>query len=1539
MDILNKNKNTPKSGLRKSGDLSSPSSASTESLADVAVSISVTQRENIKSEGKDSFIYRDCSSRKKGNKEMAHCHPVSRHANWTPPKLLPEGITVRNLLNWPSDKRSYFFDIDRRYFYIISRDYLPFWKIKLINEKGRYLTVGSRTIGIFGKASRDYSNRLLKTVLGQVAPNVLDGEVLSLLSNLMGIIQKVFSFLSTARDAVVDPHFKPLVLDIMSLLLQGSSTSTTAWSPFLILGHLLRFYSIYTRTKILLTGESFEAIVLAALTLGMPHQLIEIIKRINLFTGKKILDNPSSIFDMIGYVIEFFVTTLKLLPLPLFVVEILDNLSLFTLRRKYLENMHSLLIAHERNRTVMLDEQWRLQVKELGEAISNCDQILNFFKQSPSNLAKYNSFCRLVKSLQSYENCSRKEPLSIVFEGPPGVMKSFRMNQLVTCMDKSVYTHVVKSTQDGKDFYDGYNNEEIFVMDDVGQQGISQWRNIINMVSSVKMPLECAAVDLKDTKYFNSDYIFCTTNNFLTISGVTKSDCISDIKALWRRCYVFDFNQVKNVNGQLEGDIVFKRYNVATNKIESTFPCSLTYPTKCDASNVHRTVGWMKAIVVALRNFFDANYTSSIMNVEDKALVNRYALDFVNGTDLDTNTQPVPSTERFYSTINSSSSSTPVNKSILLQPEYLIYSQIPKSFVKFVFSFSIAFLTYIIQYNLVRLGEFVLKEKVEAFANHGTDFFRNNPHMYACLLFAINVLVSYIIFTLIYQFVFTAKDSLCESFKGIFPPAEESETLFGLFGQMENLISVNNPCVEEEIVNEWRSSFQKLTNCKIGQSLDNVPTMVTAIQSRMAVIEIPLKVGDIDGARYCQCLMSGHNIIIVGHTYFKGANIVNVYRDWTSFKNRSPMLNNIPVNVVYDNINADIIILQTPLASVTPFKSCKQFFKVHERKLVSRQPYAVCSSALGLLDRNLTTEQDHIQYKTAKGVFEMGGNTHIDYSLTGPGLCGTLLVDPNIGIIGMHVAGDGTIGTAIVFSKSIIEDISNILGKDRHIHEKEIQPVDDIEFSGLQVDNELYHHVPGKTSLRPSPLHGMVIPTKHPANLSAFGPKTVEKMAKKSFKKIPVIPSEELSYAEDCLRTIIPLFEDVSDFEIVKGSEFMAGLNKESVNGFGLEKEKEYYIDFEKGEIRPNMIEIMEQFRKDIIEGKVRIEDVLYYETLKDELRREAKVDKPRSFRVCRLPIILWTKRLLGDLFRKTVRNRNFNQIAIGVNPYTEWQRLYDKITSCDEVFDGDIGSFDGKQAAQIQDLVNRLVKERYRGNYPEVLEFILEQVVRSWVLVRNKLFQTSHSMPSGSWVTGLFNSYYNRCYSACTLKRQATLRHMKSSVSWFHEIMDEVCGDDKLCGAKGTLTELFNALTVKEFFNSIGMDFTDGAKGEITQKSKSVSELSFLKRSFRYHPELRRVMGPLSKETLENSVMWLDSKKDMEEVMFGKLSSFQREMYLHEDGEKYVDNIEKECRNRGISFKRLSREYLKYIFENEPEEAYNQYLQDNGKNFDIYNN
>jgi hypothetical protein len=252
--------------------------------------------------------------------------------------------------------------------------------------------------------------------------------------------------------------------------------------------------------------------------------------------------------------------------------------------------------------------------------------------------------------------------------------------------------------------------------------------------------------------------------------------------------------------------------------------------------------------------------------------------------------------------------------------------------------------------------------------------------------------------------------------------------------------------------------------------------------------------------------------------------------------------------------------------------------------------------------------------------------------------------------------------------------------------------------------------------------------------------------------------------------------------------------------------------------------------------------------------------------------------------------------------------------------------------------MVNDLVKRHYKGKKVAVVSTLLETVVRSWVLVRNKLRLTTHSMPSGSWITALFNSLYNRSYTACLYYRETKKIGFTPVVSEYLTIRDYVCGDDKMCGVNSSLKDRINAITMRDFFNSIGMEFTDGRKGVIDSPSLRIDEITFLKRSFRYHTKIKRVMCPLAIETLHNSILWLDNKKDAPVVMDGKLAAFQREMYLHEsDYEREVISLESFCRDVNYPFTKLPEEYLLNLFTMDRDEAYILYKRDYGKRFDNF--
>ena len=126
--------------------------------------------------------------------------------------------------------------------------------------------------------------------------------------------------------------------------------------------------------------------------------------------------------------------------------------------------------------------------------------------------------------------------------------------------------------------------------------------------------------------------------------------------------------------------------------------------------------------------------------------------------------------------------------------------------------------------------------------------------------------------------------------------------------------------------------------------------------------------------------------------------------------------------------------------------------------------------------------------------------------------------------------------------------------------------------------------------------------------------------------------------------------------------------------------------------------------------------------------------------------------------------------------------------------FDGDFGNWDGGCNPLIQDMVNECVLKRYKGKHVKMLKVILNSIVRNFVIIKEELFLTTHSMPSGSWVTALFNSLINRALTAICYYRENKKVGRKTNLLECLSIRDFVIGDDKLVGVPGHLTDIVNA-------------------------------------------------------------------------------------------------------------------------------------------------
>lgn len=282
----------------------------------------------------------------------------------------------------------------------------------------------------------------------------------------------------------------------------------------------------------------------------LPPRIKNVLKDSFLFTNFKLLDDASWLFDLFSFVISIPRLLLELLfdwqvncPTIHKYLQDIEDMFPFGQVGSMSYQMNNFLKQRQSDSRIINDAQYQASVLELEEKyIPFKNGLLERKGVLPVYLRPADKeFISLVKKIKHLRATSRVEPVFVVFYGPPGTGKTTLMREyLEHCKQaNSMYQHISEE----KDFYDMYDNEDILSIDDVGQKGVWQWANFINMVSTLKCPLQCAEAHLKGTKFFTSKLITATTNR---INLTLTADCgISDAGALYRRIDLFNFDRVR----------------------------------------------------------------------------------------------------------------------------------------------------------------------------------------------------------------------------------------------------------------------------------------------------------------------------------------------------------------------------------------------------------------------------------------------------------------------------------------------------------------------------------------------------------------------------------------------------------------------------------------------------------------------------------------------------------------------------------------------------------------------------------------------------------------------------------------------------------------------------------------------------------------------------------------------------------------------------------------------------------------------------------
>lgn len=1257
------------------------------------------------------------------------------------------------------------------------------------------------------------------------------------------------------REKLASIDASSLLLSIIGIMTTGYDLYSN-FSVLKLVTLLVNIYQLFTGfIQPLFVPQSMDAFFLASLSMLLPPKLYEIVRRVSTFTYDRINDDFAIFSTFYRCIVSFLEELLKAanLQIPESLRPFLSWVGEWGAHHTIVAKVKQVLIRVEKDPRILSESLFRDEIKELKVLWDANVTVVEWTKKSVTIQRLEERFIRLCKNVKIQESTTRKEPCCFVFEGPPACMKSATMGLVAKSLKKSIYAHQIKSVCDGKDFYDSYNGEDIFMMDDLGQQGPSQYRSLINMVSTIRMPLDCAEARLKDTKFLTSELILFTSNSFMTLNNISKQDGIQSVDALWRRGFVFDFSKCTGINGKVVGRLSFKYYDLTRKHFVEGFPSDVNQyleesmmilkPALHIDINKSRVyyVAWMKKIIETILIVRENQHTDFDLSKSEKELLE--SIDFDDEVYMNQlysqmlpwygEIEPVEAYDEEFNPIEDSDEALITEEQIQIRDWKTIASEI-------------------LAYSW---------KNVQNFAEW-------------CSINSTPITLGLSIFI----------------------------ALSDLFLRIVDL---------------------KVKKFTIESIIDSRPVEENVKHTSVDFIDKNVLYATFHGPRintHATCMVSGHCILAPAHLVVEGVEYVTIYHKKSQ---KHVLIDHIKVETLFKSHSGDLVILRMPETLATPFKRLHKHIKVERSSLWrgTKMWFATMAGFFQLNKSIVANPSSSVIYTSPK--WQNILVDHLTYDFGIAGLCGSPVISETEGILGFHVAGtgDNKLGSAVIWSDDLRSQIYDILlADDKFIMPFDIsdKPMENV--SGFKVTPAYPVHTSSNSNYVASEWDGVFENTRGPADLVGNGRHFIKDIAKKSFAVVKDIDFGEVKFAEKVLHSIISKdYIPLTESEIVGGTTLLCGLNKKSSNGYGCVKDKDYYIDFAQNKFTDVFRKELQELESAIVRGDVTPDNFVWAEALKDEIRDESKRLKPRSFRVSRLHIQVLTKKYFGNLVSNIMEDRKFNKIMIGVNPYSEWHTMYEDLSSSSRLWAGDIATFDGQMLPQLQDKCHDVSLSRLKTTNEgrTIASFLLRNLSNCLVSINDDTWMTTHSMPSGSFLTACFNSLTNKGYTAMWYYRELHKRDMVPLVdSFWKDVGDYVYGDDKVNIVYAELPFL-NALTMRDYFESIGMGFTTSMKGQIVNEYESLDTITFLKRRFLFHFDIGRVMCPLDLNTLKSGLMWRDETKNEKVVMHDKLHCFQRELYLHEP-QVYIDNmevIEAFAKKNGKELVKLPIQYLKYVY------------------------
>lgn len=324
-------------------------------------------------------------------------------------------------------------------------------------------------------------------------------------------------------------------------------------------------------------------------------------------------------------------------------------------------------------------------------------------------------------------------------------------------------------------------------------------------------------------------------------------------------------------------------------------------------------------------------------------------------------------------------------------------------------------------------------------------------------------------------------------------------------------------------------------------------------------------------------------------------------------------------------------------------------------------------------------------------------------------------------------------------------------------------------------------------------------------------------------------------------------------------------------------------------ELRQQCLDLIES-----LQDGVRVPQI-FTDSLKDELRPRDKVrsGNTRLFSAGNVVLLIVSRMLFGSFQLFYVKNKIHNGGTLGMNPYSDdWHYLASQLLSMPDkdgvsyIGAGDYSGYDKSEVPLPHEYIVDEINKFYDDEYVLARTTLIKELTHSRHIFRGVIYQWCGGMPSGHPLTSLMNCIYNHVSFRMCWKKM--LREYEDLIdlgdcAFDNHIKLYVHGDDNVFAVSPKYADLFNPEFISEaMFDTMGLVYTSETKSQSLAEWRSIGQVEFLKRSFRYDSEIRMFVAPWRLSELLECLYWTKDNSQRVQIVHDKMELVLRELSLH---------------------------------------------------------